>query len=293
MIKIYDRKLGTYFEEKVVGENLLHMIYDYAIGRSLLFFIKRKFISSLYGKAMDSKSSKRMIEGFIRDNGLNMKESVKSQEEFETFNDFFTRKLNPEARPFISEENVFISPCDSRLLAFENINPQKIIQVKGLTYSLDELLGHNHWNTTYEGGTALIFRLSPLDYHRFHFIDSGTADETRTISGHYQSVNPIALAKIPRIYVENKRSITSFHSDHFGEILYVEVGATNVGTIIQTFQPGIQLNKGDEKGFFKFGGSTVILFVEKGRLNIDSDILIQSEQGIESRVLFGETIGIR
>ena len=292
MIQIYDRKRGTYFEEKVVGENLLHLIYDYAFGRSLLFFIKRKFISSLYGKIMDSKSSKRMIEGFIKENGLHMEESAKSKEEFETFNDFFIRKLKSEARPFNPEKNVFISPCDSRLLAFEDINPQKVIQVKGLTYSLDELLGHKQWNTSYNGGTALIFRLSPLDYHRFHFVDSGTANESRTISGFYQSVNPIALAKIPRLYVENKRTITSFQSDHFGEILYVEVGATNVGTILQTFQPGQQISKGDEKGYFKFGGSTVILFIEKERLKVDSDILLQSAKGIESRVLFGETIGL-
>jgi len=292
MIKIYDRKLGNYFEEKVVGENLLHLIYDYSIGRSLLFFIKRKFISSLYGKAMDSKFSKRMIEGFIKENGLQMEESIKSKEKFETFNDFFTRKLKPEARPFNPEGQVFISPCDSRLLAFEGINSKKIIQVKGLTYSLDELLGSTEWNSNYDGGTALVFRLSPLDYHRFHFVDSGTANKTQTISGYYQSVNPIALAKIPRLYVENKRSITSFQSDHFGEILYVEVGATNVGTIIQTFQPGIRINKGDEKGYFKFGGSTVILFIEKGRLKVASDIITQSMQGIESRVLFGETIGL-
>lgn len=293
MIKIYDRKLGRYHEEKVVGENLLHLIYDYAMGRSLLFFIKRKFISSLYGKAMDSTRSKRMIEGFIKDNGLNMDESMKSKEEFETFNDFFTRKLKLSARPFNPDENVFISPCDSRLLAFEDIDPQKIIQVKGLTYSLDELLGSQKWNTSYDGGTALIFRLSPLDYHRFHFVDSGTADEARTIKGYYQSVNPIALSKIPKLYVENKRTITSFHSDHFGEILYVEVGATNVGSIIQTFQPKHRVKKGDEKGFFKFGGSTVILFIEKGRLKVDSDIINHSAQGIESRVLFGETIGLR
>jgi len=292
MIQIYDRKRGTYFEEKVVGENLLHLIYDYALGRSLLFFIKRKFISSLYGKIMDSKSSRRMIEGFIKENGLHMEESAKSKEEFETFNDFFIRKLKSEARPFNPERNIFISPCDSRLLAFEDINPQKVIQVKGLTYSLDELLAHKQWNTSYNGGTALIFRLSPLDYHRFHFVDSGTANEARTISGYYQSVNPIALAKIPRLYVENKRTITSFHSDHFGEILYVEVGATNVGTINQTFQPGQRISKGDEKGYFKFGGSTVILFIEKDRLKVHSDILVQSAKGFESQVLFGETIGL-
>lgn len=293
MIKIYDRKLGRHVEEKVVGENLLHLIYDYALGRSLLFFIKRKFISSLYGKAMDSRRSKRMIEGFIRDNGLNMDESLKSKEEFETFNDFFTRKLKVSARPFNPDEKALISPCDSRLLAFEDIDPEKIIQVKGLTYSLDDLLGSREWHPSYDGGTVLVFRLSPLDYHRFHFVDAGIADVARTIRGYYQSVNPIALSKIPRLYVENKRTITSFHSDHFGEILYVEVGATNVGSMIQTFQPGHRIQKGDEKGYFKFGGSTVILFIEKGKVKVDSDILSQSSQGIESRVLFGETIGLQ
>lgn len=291
MIKIYDRKSGQITEEKVVGGKLLEMLYGKPYGRPFLHLVKRKFFSQLYGKAMDSTWSRKMVDDFIRDHAIDMEESLMPATSFQNFNDFFTRNLKPEARPFDSDPEAFCSPSDSRLLVFENIDIDKVIQVKGLTYSLKELVKNDALAERYQGGTVLVFRLNPLDYHRFHFIDEGIAHPTVSIDGLYYSVNPVALKTIPRIYVENKRAITEFESRNFGTVLYVEVGATNVGSIIQTHKDLNLAAKGSEKGYFKFGGSTVILFVEKNQVVISPDILQASQENMETRVLCGEVIG--
>ncbi len=291
MIKIYDRKSGQITEEKVVGGKLLEILYGKPYGRPFLHLVKRKFFSKLYGKAMDTSWSRKMVDDFISDHAIDMNESLKPASSFRSFNDFFTRKLKPEARPFDSDPETFCSPSDSRLLVFEDIDIDHVIQVKGLTYSLKELLRNDELSERYQGGTVLVFRLNPLDYHRFHFVDDGVAYPTVGIEGLYYSVNPVALKTIPRIYVENKRAVTKFESRNFGTVTYVEVGATNVGSIIQTHKDSTPADKGSEKGYFRFGGSTVILYVEKDRLLISDDILKASKEGMETRVLCGEVIG--
>lgn len=291
MIRIYDRKEKKLMEERVVGEKFLKLLYERPYGRPLLFLIRRKFFSTFYGRLMDTRRSRGMIGPFIRDHGIAMEESMVKAEDFTSFNDFFRRQLKPSARPFDPSPHTFPSPADSRLLAFTDISIHEVIQVKGLTYSLKELLKNPVLAENYQGGTVLVFRLNPLDYHRFHFVDEGIPHPSENINGFYYSVNPMALKTIPRVYLENKRAITRFDSRHFGTLLYVEVGATNVGTIIQTHEACLPVKKGSEKGYFEFGGSTVILFVEKGRLTLHEDILKASKEGIETRVLCGETIG--
>jgi len=291
MITIYDRKMQRLTNENVVGGKLLKLLYEKSYGKPFLFFVKRKFFSSFYGRLMDTAWSRRLISSFIKDHDLDMDESEQAVEEFKTFNEFFTRKLKPEARPFDLSPDVLISPCDSRLLAFENIDTEEVIQVKGMTYALKDLLLDEALSKKYQGGTVMVFRLNPLDYHRFHFPDDGLPHKTRDIDGLYYSVNPLALKTIPRLYVENKRAVTKFDSAHFGTLLYLEIGATNVGSIIQTYIDSKPVKRGSEKGYFKFGGSTVILFAEKDRVKLDEDILLHSAQGVETRVLFGESIG--
>lgn len=291
MITIYDRKKKKLTNEHVVGGNLLKLLYEKTYGKPFLFFVKRKFFSSFYGRLMDTAWSRRLISGFIKDHDLDMDESQQFTGEFRTFNEFFTRKLKPEARPFDSSPEKLISPCDSRLLAFEDIDVEEVIQVKGLTYALKDLLLDDTLSKKYQGGTVMVFRLNPLDYHRFHFPDDGLPHGTHNIDGLYYSVNPLALQTIPRLYVENKRAVTKFESAHFGTLLFVEVGATNVGSIIQTYSDSTTVKRGSEKGYFRFGGSTLILFAEKDRVKLDEDILLHSARGIETRVLFGESIG--
>jgi phosphatidylserine decarboxylase len=292
MIKYYNRKNKIYEIEKVAGENYLNWTYSSPIGLTLLeLIVKKKFFSYIYGRHCDSKLSKRKIESFTKSLDIDMSISEKKIEDFSSFNDFFIRKLKPNARVIDKDTNTLISPADGRLTAFTDINIDKLVQVKGLTYSLRELIGDDSLAEKYEGGICLIFRLCPVDYHRFHFVDSGTCDKTSKIKGLYYSVNPIALEKKEKLFCQNKREWSLLHSDNFKDILQIEVGATCVGTIIQTYIPGKYVEKGEEKGYFKFGGSTTILFLEKEAVSIDPDILTQSSLGYETRVLMGESIG--
>lgn len=294
MIKIYDRKTKTYEIEKVSGDKYLNWIYSTKIGTSFLeLFVKRKIFSYIYGKYCDMSISKNKIRKFINDFNINIEESVTAADNFINFNDFFTRKLHTKSRPIEEITSTLISPGDGRITAYENINLEKIVNVKGFNYSLYDLIPDKSIAKKYNNGTMIILRLCPTDYHRFHFIDSGICEDTSKIMGSYYSVNPIALNKIPTIFCQNKREWSTFHSDNFGDILYMEVGATCVGSIIQTYTPNKRVRKGDEKGYFKFGGSTVILFLEKNKVKIDEDIVFQSDLGYECKVLMGEKIGFK
>lgn len=292
MIKYYNRKTKEYETEKVAGDKYLQWTYSSPIGmRFLELLIKKKLFSKLYGSFCDSKRSLKKVYSFIEDFDINMSHSERSISEFNSFNDFFTRELKEEARPIDRSIDSLVSPGDGRLLAFENINLNKLVQVKGFTYRLDKLINNTDISKKFSGGICLILRLCPTDYHRFHFIDDGVCEETVKITGDYYSVNPAALERIPELFCKNKREWSIFHSENFGDILHIEVGATCVGSIIQTYTPGRNTKKGSEKGYFKFGGSTTILFLTKDKVKIDRDIIDETNKGYETKILIGEKIG--
>lgn len=294
MITYYNRKNKTYEIEQVAGEKIICWTYSSPIGVKLLeSIIKKRMCSSLYGWYLDRKVSKKKVNPFIHKFNIDISIAEKGAMDFSSFNDFFHRKLKPNARKIDTDSHSLISCGDGRLFAYENINLESLVQVKGFTYSLRELIKDDQVAEKYNNGTCLILRLCPTDYHRFHFIDSGICEGTRKIKGAYYSVNPVALQKVEKLFCENKREWSTFHSDHFSDILYVEVGATFVGSIIQTYTPKQRVNRGDEKGYFKFGGSTVILFFESGKVQIDEDIIEQTKLGYESYVVMGEKIGVK
>lgn len=294
MIKLYNRKNKSYEIEKVAGGGLLKALYGNPAGKlGLELLVKRKLYSSLTGLFCDAPISAKNIPSFVKNYDIDMSVCPRDIEDFKSFNDFFTRKLTREARPFDERADLLLSPGDGRLKAWENINMDEVTQVKGFTYSLKELFNDADLAEKYQGGTCIILRLAPVDYHRFHFIDDGVCGESKKIKGQYYSVNPIALNAIPRVFCQNTREYSIFSSENFGDIAYIEVGATSVGSIVQTYKPGERIRRGDEKGYFKFGGSTVILFLEKGKAHIDKDILEQTEMGYEVRVLAGESIGTK
>ncbi|WP_040215160.1 phosphatidylserine decarboxylase [Clostridium polynesiense] len=292
MIKIYNRKTKEYDIEKVAGDKYLKWVYTSPVGKSLTeLFIKKKLFSRLYGLYCDTSFSAKKVDAFIRDFDIDMSLCEPPAGKYSSFNEFFIRKLSKESRPIDKNKDILISPGDGRLLAFTNIDLDNLVQIKGLTYSLKELLKDDKTAMEYEGGTCLILRLCPTDYHRFHFVDDGICGETKKIKGRYYSVNPIALEKIPKLFCENKREWSIFKSENFGDIIHVEVGATCVGTIVQSYTPFEKVSKGDEKGYFKFGGSTTILFFKKDAVNIHKDIVYQTSLGYETKVIMGETIG--
>jgi len=288
-----DRETNEVRKEIVAGEKFLRWINETKTGNRLLeTFVKRKVFSTLYGKFQDLSFSKRKISNYIEELQIDIKEAEEENiSSYKNFNEFFSRKLKKNSRPIQKDNNIFISPADGRLLAYDKIDINSLVQVKGSYYSLVELFQDESLAKEYKNGSCIIVRLNPSDYHRFHFPDGGVAHEFKPIKGFFYSVNPMTLEKVIGVYCQNKREITIFNSDNFEKLVLVEVGATCVGSIIQTYDASQHINKGDEKGYFKFGGSTVIMFIKDGILKIDKDLLDNTLKGYETKVKMGEAIG--
>jgi phosphatidylserine decarboxylase len=249
--------------------------------------VKRKIFSDYYGRKLNRASSLYRIDKFLSEYDLNMNHYVGPKDGYTHFNDFIYRKIKPGARPIA--EGV-VSPADGKLLVFQEINDCNDFFVKGSKFNLSSFMRDDELVKKFEGGSMLIVRLAPTDYHRYHFPASGPASESKLIKGPLFSVNPIALDKSLEIFCQNKRTICVQNSDTYGDILYSDVGATAVGTIHQTYTPNVPLEKGAEKGYFAFGGSTVVLFFEKGKIQFDQDLIDNTKNGIETAVEMGDTI---
>ncbi len=290
-IKFVDRKTNQIKTENPPSERWIRFSYHNPFGKiAILPLIKRKFISEWYGRKMSNPSSIKKIRKFVQEYHINMEESEKKISEFHCFNDFFYRKLKPNARPI---GKGLVSPSDGRLLGFENISDLRHFFVKGRQFTLNEFLKSDELAEKYKNASLLILRLAPNDYHRFHFPYSGTPNEATEINGTYFSVSPYALAKnFTKVFCENKREFCEVKTEDKGDILVAPVGATMVGTIIETYKPNTYINKGDEMGYFKFGGSSVVILVDKDKLKIDNDILENTKKGLETFVQMGETIGV-
>lgn len=289
-IKFIDRKTGDLISESPPAEGLLKFLYDNPFGKTAVLPIaKRKFISEIYGRKMDTPSSTKKIQAFIDQLNIDITESEKSIPEFSSFNDFFYRKLKPGARPI---ENGFVSPGDGKLLAFENIADVNTFFVKGRKFTLSEFLNNKTLAEKHKNSSLFILRLAPNDYHRFHFPCDGLVSGITKIKGDYYSVSPYALASnFTKVFCENKREYCILNSKEKGDIIIAPVGATMVGSIMETYTPNQHIKKGDEMGYFKFGGSTIVLIVDKNKLKIDSDILNNTKNHIETFVKMGEKIG--
>lgn len=292
MVKYYNRETKSYENENVAGKGAISIIYNNPVGSNVLAKIaSKKALTDFYGKCCDFKLSKVYIKKFVNKFDIDMSEYKKDIKDFSSFNDFFYRELSSDSRIINKNKNEFISPCDGKLLAIEHLDSNSSFRVKGYKYTVADLIENESLSGQYKNGTCLIFRLCPTDYHRFHFIDSGVCTSSKYIKGRYYSVNPVALKNIERVFTENKREYSIFKTDNFNDVIYVEVGATFVGSIIQTYNPNTKVTKGFEKGYFKFGGSTVILLLKEGILSLDEDIRTQSKLGIETAVTLGEKIG--
>jgi phosphatidylserine decarboxylase len=286
-IHYINRETGELKTEKVPGEFWLNWLYNNPVGEwSLEAFVKRKALSEWYGDKMDSPESADKIKGFVETYDINMDEALK--QDFSSFNDFFYRKLKPSARPINTDSNVIVSPADGKILAYENISNQDFI-VKGYRFNLLKYLQSDKLYNIFKDGTLIIVRLCPTDYHRFHFPVSGIIAFGEQIDGDLYSVSPIALRKKAKLICLNKREYVLMYNKDLRNILISEVGATMVGSIIQTYEDN-NVEKGEEKGFFKFGGSTVILLFEKGKIQIDQDLIENTKKGLETEVKMGEQI---
>lgn len=291
-IRYFHRQKQTVETEEVYGGDWLRWTYGTKMGRwALAVFVRRAFLSRYYGWKMSLRSSAGRVLPFIIDYNLNVDEFAKKPLTFKSFNDFFYRALKPGARPIAEGNGVAVLPADGRHLAFQAVDAAEGFYAKGQRFDLAAFLGDAALAEEFAGGSLLISRLCPVDYHRFHFPVAGTPGEARLINGWLYSVSPIALRQNLGYLWENKRMVTLVESAEFGRVAVCEIGATMVGSIYQTYLAGRAVTKGDEKGLFKFGGSCVVTIFKKGRITFDADLVQQSAAGLEVYAKMGERLG--
>jgi len=287
-VQYRNRRTGELETERVFEGGALRFLYGSLAGRLLREpLVASALFSRLYGWLQRRPASRRKIPEFIRSLGIDAGEAERAPGEYASLDDFFTRRLKPGSRPVDRDPERLVAPADGRIRVFPRLpDPWRI---KRSRVRLDELIRDRGLAERYDGGSAALIRLAAADYHRFHFPDSGVASEPRRIGGRLHSVHPIALdAGAPSF--ENQRTLTRLETERFGALLQVEVGALVVGTIEQTFEAG-PVDRGQEKGLFRFGGSAIVLLAEPGRLRFDEDLVRESANGVETLVRMGESIG--
>ncbi|WP_296707008.1 phosphatidylserine decarboxylase [Treponema sp. UBA7570] len=241
-------------------------------------------IPKIIGAFLRSPLSKFFIKGFIKKNNIDM--SAFAGVKFKSFNDFFTRKDNSR-KPELSPETL-ISPCDSALSVF-NIEENSTFKIKGFDYALKDFFETDEFDKTFSGGNALIFRLAATDYHRYCYIDSGSLEKNHFLKGKLYSVQPVCCRTF-KVYTKNRRSWTILHTQNFGDVAQVEVGAFSVGGI-KNHHENYTFSKGEEKGYFDLHGSTIVMLFRKNTIKLDEEILAQTANGKEITVRYGQPIG--
>jgi len=276
--------------EQVYGEAFLKWAYGNPLGKLALHsFVKRPFFSKWYGNRMDDPKSKAKVLPFIDDYEMDANEFADSPESYATFNEFFYRKLKPEARPIADTDVVF--PADGRHLGFEKASEMDGVFVKGQKWDVRKLLGDDELADLFMDGPLVLSRLCPVDYHRFHFPVAGTPSETLLINGPLFSVSPIALRQRLAYMWENKRTVTVIETENLGLVAMMEIGATCVGSIHQTYQTDKPIEKAAEKGYFAFGGSSTITLFQPGKIKLAADLLEHSANQTELFAKMGDAMG--
>lgn len=264
---------------------LLKKLYGTVCGRVILKALTAPAVSKAAGAFMDSRLSVPLIKRFIKSSGIDTSQYV--MKKFRSYNEFFTRRVKRGMRPIDRMPSHFISPCDSKLTVYK-IGKSSVFRIKGSRYRVSDLIQNDFLAKRYEGGYCMIFRLEVDDYHRYCYIDSGTKTENTFINGELHTVNPIALEHY-NIYKRNCREYTVLHTENFGDVVQVEVGAMMVGRIVNR-HGAAEVVRGEEKGKFEFGGSTIALLVQEDMIRIDDDILRNSAENIETVVKYGEKV---
>ena len=267
-------------------ERILSALYDHAAGRMVLKVLTAPWVSKAGGRLLSTRASRVIVGPFARKSGIDLGEYLGAP--YKSFNDFFSRRIRPELRPIPEDPGIFISPCDSRLTALP-IEADSRFTLKGTEYTLSSLLRNEELAEKFSGGWCLIFRLCVDDYHRYCYVADGEKEENTFLPGVLHTVNPIACGHYP-IYKENAREYAVLHTENWGDILMMEVGALMVGKIVN-HHGAAHVSRGQEKGYFQFGGSTVVLLTQKNRLNLDDPYPENSARGIETRVRYGQPIG--
>lgn len=276
---------GEYEREQVCAEKWMRIIYETPAGASLLFLVKRKMLSRLYGAYCKTPLSARKIPRFIQQYQIDMTGCSGS---YKNFAEFFSRERTNVNFP--KDPAVLGSPCEGVASVLTDIDPQKLIAAKSSYFSLSELFADEELAESYRGGTMVRIRLAPANYHRMHFFDDGKIAGSKLLNGDLFSVSPLAIDKVMRLYCRNKRALILFDSQHFGEVALVEVGATFVGSIEHCFEDGEEVQRGQLGSIFLPGGSLLLMFFKKGEFVPSETLRQQSAEGYETKVMLGDRL---
>lgn len=272
----------------IAGSKALKLMYRGKLGRLFLFLFTSRFMTKLSGFYANSAFSKRKIASFINNNDIDMDDYKKAAASgFSSFNDFFTRKVDEGKRPLDADRDALISPADSRLSIYK-IDETLRFTIKGDDFSFKDFLAGDEIAEAFTDGFLFIFRLCVDDYHRYIFIDDGRRRYSRHIRGRFHTVRHIALKD--DYFKENEREYSVLATDRFKEMIQAEIGAMMVGKIVN--HEVTSFKRGDEKGMFMFGASTVVLAFKKDTVKPDDEILKNTNEGYETRVRLGEKVGV-
>lgn len=280
-----DRK-GKLIHSSTSQDRYLEFIYSHTAGRAVMKLLAAPFVSKIVGQFLDTWPSTFLISSFVRKNHIRM--SDYKRRKYRSYNEFFTRKIKPEKRPIDREPSHLISPCDGHATAYP-IDLHTKICIKHTRYTISSMLQNEALAAEYAGGYAVIIRLTVDNYHRYCYVDNAIKGRNHFISGTLHTVNPAVLEHI-RIYKENSRAYCCMDTENFGKVIQMEVGAMLVGKINNFHREAI-VRRGQEKGCFEFGGSTIVLLLRRDEVALDEDILKNTSEGVETLVKMGESIG--
>ena len=296
-IKFYNRVTDKMDYEIVYGDKFIEWLYESNSGKSLSPLICKAPLSKLYGRLQDLSISQRKVEPFIKKFNINIGDYLPEDgrldnSPYSTFNQFFIRRFRPGKRPIESDIAQMAAFSEARYYGYESVQDNETVPVKGHSLKPKSLIANSKWEKTFEDGPLLLARLCPVDYHRYHFPDNGKILDDYRVTGLYHSVNPLALKSKNDILITNERHVTILETENFGKLAYIEVGAICVGKIIQSkpLDKGRIFSRGEEKGYFLFGGSTVIVVGEKGKWKPSADILENTKKGFETYLQLGMTV---
>ena len=285
-MKYVDQK-GRCYEEETFQDKFLKLLYGTYIGRIKLKILTKPWISRLGGLFLSTGFSKCLIERFVRKNKIDMREY--EDRIYTSYNDFFTRRIKPGKRLLPENQDILFSPCDCKASAYR-ITEDTSFCVKDTVYTVESLLRSRKIADHFRNGYAVILRLTVDDYHRFCYFDNGTKSRNYFIKGAYHTVNPTANDYVS-VYKENAREFTMMKTEHFGDAVQMEVGALMVGRIVNHHEEGI-MHRGMEKGYFEFGGSTIVLLFRGDKVEIDECLLERTKDGCETKLKQGQRLGM-
>lgn len=299
-IKYFNRMTGLMEIEKIYGDKFIKFLYTSVAGQTVGSLVTNKYFSKIYGAFQDMPSSHKKVRPFIEQFNIQMDDyepgtrpALDPRDSYRNFNEFFIRRFKLGKRSFVTGPNRMPAFAEARYVGFEQISEKEKYPVKGHFLRAKDIIANEQVSKIFAGGPLLIARLCPVDYHRYHYPDNGKVLDNFRVPGAYDSVNPFALKYKNQIFINNERHVSILQTENFGRLAYVEVGAICVGKIIQSHRWNKPFMRGEEKGYFLFGGSTVVLLGEKGAWKPSEDIITNTEKGIETYLHLGAEVAVK